>query len=352
MLTSAVVKNSWVLISGSPPTIGAQYAITIPYWNKADLVVQVVDAGGTKVTLVLGTDYTLSDPSESGGILTVQSNWTYSPNDWITLSVYRMQSTVQSVNFRNGDTFDMPTLEYLLDRIVGMIQETNAGTSTGSGGSYYPTGQAAVVLQGLATSLLAGQIAFGLLPAGTPSPLSVAWQQTLAAALGANWQTTLGQPLGAGWGGASGPLEAALGSGWASAFASVFNTAVCPPIGFVYIQGAGDAAPGSLWPATTWTNVSSEEAGAFRRMTGGTSPNIGPAQGVSQTDMMQGHVHFMNVVGSSSSGGGTGNIFAGQANIGNVNTGVPLSDGTNGTPRTGIENRPYNYGVTKWRRTA
>ena len=134
----------------------------------------------------------------------------------------------------------------------------------------------------------------------------------------------------------------------------IYGTSAPPPIGYVYIQGANDASPGTLWPGTTWTDVSSEEAGAFRRTKGGTSPYVGPAQGASQQDAFQGHYHqFMTSAGSGSATGYTGAAnqqISAPTSLGYVQN--PTTDGTNGTPRTGIETRPYNYGVTKWRRAA
>ena len=338
MITSAVVKNSWVLTPGSPPSIGAQYAITIPYWSTGDLVVQLIDGGGTKQTLTLGTDYTLTTPSgvppqtEGGGTLTVQSNWTYSPADWATLSVFRSQYVVQQTNFRNGDTFDMPTLETEFDKIVGMIQEIIAGTSTGSGGSYFPTGSASTVLQGLATSLVAGQVAFGLLPGGTSSPLATTWQQLLAGTLGTNIKGVIASDLGSGW---AAPLEAALTSGWASAFATAFNTAWSsiigaapgsgwtaalaaafipspnPPVGFVYFQGPNDSTPSTLWPTgTTWTDVSSEEANMTRRVYGSLAGAWVAGTPAVLTVGVSGGVPTISVSsgGSGYCGGGAGNV--------------------------------------------
>ena len=139
----------------------------------------------------------------------------------------------------------------------------------------------------------------------------------------------------------------------------IYGTSAPPPIGYVYIQGANDASPGTLWPGTTWTDVSSEEAGAFRRTKGGTSPYVGPAQGASQQDALQGHYHLYSQ-GIVPTGGVLGGINASLDNVSSSDTALtgtspirsPITDGTNGTPRTGIETRPYNYGVTKWRRTA
>lgn len=63
--------------------------------------------------------------------------------------------------------------------------------------------------------------------------------------------------------------------------------------------------------------------------------------GATQGDQIQGHVHQFTTQGGSGSysGGSVG------SDGGTANTGGPLSDGTNGTPRTGSETRPANIGV-------
>jgi microcystin-dependent protein len=61
-----------------------------------------------------------------------------------------------------------------------------------------------------------------------------------------------------------------------------------------------------------------------------------------QTDQMQGHVHFIgNGTGGSNTGG---QPFAGATS--SLSSTGPVSDGTNGTPRTGVETRPANMSLT------
>lgn len=64
--------------------------------------------------------------------------------------------------------------------------------------------------------------------------------------------------------------------------------------------------------------------------------------GTSQLDAFQGHYH--------SSGGyygttGGGNLLLGGINSGTVAISGPITDGTNGTPRTAAETRPVNVAV-------
>ena len=128
----------------------------------------------------------------------------------------------------------------------------------------------------------------------------------------------------------------------------------CPmPVGAVYIQGPNDTAPGTLWPNTTWSNVSSEEPGAFRRFEGGSASAYGSGL---QAQQIITHTHTISFPSANRGAvaGGTltaltlGNI----ATIGSIDSylGAP----TLGGPSTanGTETRPTNFTARKWRRTA
>ena len=71
----------------------------------------------------------------------------------------------------------------------------------------------------------------------------------------------------------------------------------------------------------------------------------GPALGSYELDQFQGHRHGFNYVSNNSFN--AAGAIASPAVIGASNTSVldPIADGTNGTPRTGDETRPFNYGV-------
>lgn len=72
----------------------------------------------------------------------------------------------------------------------------------------------------------------------------------------------------------------------------------------------------------------------------------GPNLGGSQGDEMQGHIHSTTaplVFGAVNGNLGWGDFTASGNQT--FNTAGPLSDGTNGTPRTGTETRPANVGV-------
>jgi len=65
--------------------------------------------------------------------------------------------------------------------------------------------------------------------------------------------------------------------------------------------------------------------------------------GVRQNDQMQGHIHRVPVGGS---GCGNASPYTGLTNICNPqDSGGPLTDGVNGTPRTGSETRPANISL-------
>lgn len=134
-----------------------------------------------------------------------------------------------------------------------------------------------------------------------------------------------------------------------------------PPIGFVYIQGANDAAPGTLWPGTTWSDVSSEEAGRFRRIKGTYSPPNGGSMGIAavggtQDHAMQGFITLDNGYQGYGYGDSTysGSLMrtANTDSYGITYNRKPRSDGVHGTPQIDYENRPAAVGVVKWRRTA
>ena len=134
----------------------------------------------------------------------------------------------------------------------------------------------------------------------------------------------------------------------------IYGTSAPPPIGYAYIQGVNDASPGTLWPGTTWSDVSSEEAGRFRRIKGTYTPPNGGTMGLAtvgatQDHAGQGHIHQWSLPGYTS-GGGVG-LVAGQPNPNTINTGEQVI-GSHGAPQIDYENRPAAVGVAKWRRTA
>ena len=83
-----------------------------------------------------------------------------------------------------------------------------------------------------------------------------------------------------------------------------------PPIGYVYFQGPHDASPEDLWPNSTWTDVSYEEANLVRRPVGsltgaffnGTPArfSVSVASGVPTITVVSGGAGYMS--------GGSGNL--------------------------------------------
>jgi len=73
----------------------------------------------------------------------------------------------------------------------------------------------------------------------------------------------------------------------------------------------------------------------------------GGSAGTAENDMMQGHIHTGGATGLVDvANSGTPNRFSYSA----ASTGAPSTDGTNGTPRTGLETRPKNIGVDYYMR--
>lgn len=95
---------------------------------------------------------------------------------------------------------------------------------------------------------------------------------------------------------------------------------------------------------TGWT-VYAPSVGRFLRgidTAANTSDTQNRAPGSTETDTFQGHLHSAGFPSQAtvSGGGSSTNTSPGG------NTGPPVSDGTNGTPRTGLETRPVNVAVT------
>jgi microcystin-dependent protein len=71
--------------------------------------------------------------------------------------------------------------------------------------------------------------------------------------------------------------------------------------------------------------------------------DAGRVFGVAQTDALQGHIHWTNTYSYTNNFTAPGSIQGGGGS--QLNTGSPITDGVNGTPRTGAETRPRNVAL-------
>jgi hypothetical protein len=141
-------------------------------------------------------------------------------------------------------------------------------------------------------------------------------------------------------------------------------TGVTCPTGFIL-------ADGSSYSVTTYPNLAAAYVSSGLYIWGGTvtsgSFNVPNSKGVflrgagSQTisgigytgtlatiqaDQMQGHIHNgPNLIGTGGASAVAGFTLGSSNFLYNNNTGSPITDGTNGTPRTGSETRPVNISV-------
>ena len=124
------------------------------------------------------------------------------------------------------------------------------------------------------------------------------------------------------------------------------------PIGYIYTQYPEKDSPSEMGWYGTWTNKSSDFAGDFFRAEGGAASAFESGK---QTDQMQGHWHEVTARTPNAAGGAEAHVGFSTNSTATIITstrGGPISDGTNGTPRTGSETRPINRTVRIWERTA
>lgn len=103
-------------------TPAASYEITFPYYTLSDIQAVLTLADGTTETLTIDEDYTLSAVGNSG-TLTRVGTWTAGAT---RITIARIASFIQDVNFINNAVLNAETLETLFDRIVAYIQQTNS----------------------------------------------------------------------------------------------------------------------------------------------------------------------------------------------------------------------------------
>ena len=106
-------------------TPAASYEITFPYYTLSDIQAVLTLADGSTETLTIDEDYTLSAVGDSG-TLTRVGTWTAGAT---RITIARIASFIQDVNFINNAVLNAETLETLFDRIVAYIQQTNNAIS-------------------------------------------------------------------------------------------------------------------------------------------------------------------------------------------------------------------------------
>jgi len=90
------------------------YTIPFIYWAKEDIKAKVINAEGVEVQLVYGTDYSVSSPMSSGGILYKITDW----SSFSQITIYRELSYTQEVDFTEGSTLSAETIETTFDKDV------------------------------------------------------------------------------------------------------------------------------------------------------------------------------------------------------------------------------------------
>ena len=156
--------------------------------------------------------------------------------------------------------------------------------------------------------------------------------------------------------------------------------AAAPPVGSTYMQFPNKSDPSTLWPNTTWSNISSETLlrGRVPRIEG-TVPsgggNAAAAFGSSQDDQMQVITGLMPLLSRNNNGGGANSTpwsdatpsgaFSASAqnstsrsssiaasSVSNVGSDVNFSSANSSGARTGNATRDASVTVRIWQRTA
>lgn len=128
---------------------------------------------------------------------------------------------------------------------------------------------------------------------------------------------------------------------------------VVPPISAWYVQFTSSGTflsaeePATLFGGGTWSQVFAGTNGEFFKQSGSSGGQTRTA-GL-QPDQFQGHWHQSYY----SAGAGTDGLANTNAITGSgVIVRNPVTDGTNGTPRTGSVTEPTNREIKVWKRTA
>jgi hypothetical protein len=125
------------------------------------------------------------------------------------------------------------------------------------------------------------------------------------------------------------------------------------PVGAVYIQFPGQAAPNDIY-GTTWDNISATYAGCFFRAEGGAAAAFGTAQGDAIRNIT-GYVGYLPEAGGSVNDAfysdGALHARVNTDAYSNTNMYGAILDASLQVP-TAVENRPINYAVRIWKRIA
>ena len=168
--------------------IGATFAIPFGYNITSEIYATLSQSGLANISLVNGVDFTVTPASPTSGTLSIATDIGVNYPAYGTLTLFRYTQKINATNLANGGGIDAVVMEYVIDELTQMIQEGSGGSVPTSGFAFTfpisdPLGLNYVAPAVSSHALMAAMFgADGGLVAGLPSgaPINAVWQAGLA----------------------------------------------------------------------------------------------------------------------------------------------------------------------------
>lgn len=185
MINTTQTVQPYTFTPGAPP---ATFNIPFGYQIMSEINVTLSQSGLPNISLVWNVDFTVTSPSPTGGTLTKVTDWGALYPAYGTATLFRYTAKINATSVVNGGGIDATVLEYVIDELTQMIQEGSGASVPTSGYAFTfpisdPPGLGYVAPAVAARALMAAMFdAAGNVVAGLPSaaPINAVWQAGLA----------------------------------------------------------------------------------------------------------------------------------------------------------------------------